>query len=50
LVLFVWGATTTTPILLMNNRHDPATVYQNAVAAEQQLGNAVLLTEDGYGH
>jgi pimeloyl-ACP methyl ester carboxylesterase len=45
-----WGATTTTPILLMNNRHDPATGYQNAVAAEQRLGNAVLLTEDGYGH
>ena len=34
----------------MNNRHDPATGYQNAVAAEQRLGNAVLLTEDGYGH
>ena len=39
-----WGATTTTPILLMNNRHDPATGYQNAVVAEQRLGNAVLLT------
>ena len=34
----------------MNNRHDPATGYQDAVAAEQRLGNAVLLTEDGYGH
>ena len=45
-----WGAKTTTPILLMNNRHDPATGYQNALAAEQRLGNAVLLTEDGYGH
>ena len=45
-----WGAKTTTPILLMNNRHDPATGYENAVAAEQRLGNAVLLTSDGYGH
>ena len=25
-----WGAKTTTPILLMNNRHDPATGYHNA--------------------
>jgi pimeloyl-ACP methyl ester carboxylesterase len=45
-----WGAMTTTPILLMNNRNDPATGYQDAVAAEKRLGNAVLLTEDGYGH
>jgi len=45
-----WGAVTKTPILLMNNRHDPATGYANAVAAEKRLGNAVLLTQDGYGH
>ncbi len=34
----------------MNIRNDPATGYRNAVAAEKRLGNAVLLTEDGYGH
>ena len=45
-----WGAKTTTPVLLMNIRNDPATSYSNAVAAEKRLGNAVLLTEDGYGH
>jgi pimeloyl-ACP methyl ester carboxylesterase len=45
-----WNATTKTPILLLNNRHDPATSYHNAQVAEQRLGNAVLLTEDGYGH
>ena len=46
-----WDAKTQTKILLLNNRWDPATGYQNAVVAEQRLGNAVLLTEtDGYGH
>ena len=45
-----WNATTKTPILLLNNRHDPATSYHNAQVAEQRLGDAVLLTEDGYGH
>ncbi|GAA4793731.1 alpha/beta hydrolase [Actinomycetospora chlora] len=45
-----WNARTTTPILLVNNRHDPATGYRNAQAAERLLGNAVLLTSEGYGH
>ncbi len=46
-----WDAKTQTKILLLNNRWDPSTGYQNAVVAEQRLGNAVLLTEkDGYGH
>ena len=45
-----WNAKTTTPILLINNRHDPADDYRNAKRAERRLGNAVLLTEDGYGH
>jgi hypothetical protein len=30
--------------------HDPNTGYANAVRAEQYLGNAVLLTHEGYGH
>jgi pimeloyl-ACP methyl ester carboxylesterase len=45
-----WDAKTPNPILLINNRHDPNTGYANAVHAERYLGNAVLLTHEGYGH
>lgn len=45
-----WGASTTTPILLIGTRFDPNTAYRNAVRAQRLLGNAVLLTHDGYGH
>jgi pimeloyl-ACP methyl ester carboxylesterase len=45
-----WNAKTKTPILLLSNRHDPATGYANAKAAQRLLGNAVLLTENGFGH
>ncbi|HET6830605.1 MAG TPA: alpha/beta hydrolase [Solirubrobacterales bacterium] len=45
-----WTATTPNPILLVNQRYDPNTGYANAVHAEQLLGNAVLLTQEGYGH
>lgn len=45
-----WNATTKTPILLVNARYDPATGYGNAQVAEKRLGNAVLLTMDGWGH
>lgn len=45
-----WDAITDTPILLINSRYDPNTGYANAVAAEKLLGNAVLLTLNGYGH
>lgn len=45
-----WDPTTPNPILLINARYDPATGHGNAVAVEQRLGNAVLLTLDGYGH
>jgi pimeloyl-ACP methyl ester carboxylesterase len=45
-----WNASTPNPILLVNQRHDPNTGYANAVRAEQYLGNAVLLTQEGYGH
>ena len=38
------------PILLINTRYDPNTGYANAVRAERLLGNAVLLTQEGYGH
>jgi pimeloyl-ACP methyl ester carboxylesterase len=45
-----WGAETPNPILLINQRYDPNTGYANAVRAERYLGNAVLLTHEGYGH
>jgi len=45
-----WNATTPNPILVIGNRFDPRTVYRNAVVAARRLGNAVLLTNNGYGH
>jgi pimeloyl-ACP methyl ester carboxylesterase len=45
-----WTVTTPNPILLLSKRYDPNTGYANAVHVEQLLGNAVLLTVDGYGH
>jgi pimeloyl-ACP methyl ester carboxylesterase len=45
-----WNASTPNPILLINQTHDPNSFYGNAVAAEKLLGNAVLLTHEGYGH
>ncbi len=45
-----WNASTPNPILLIGTRYDPNTAYQNAVSAEGYLGNAVLLTHNGYGH
>ena len=45
-----WNAKTRNPILLIGTRHDPATPYSNAVRVARRLGNAVLLTHEGYGH
>jgi pimeloyl-ACP methyl ester carboxylesterase len=45
-----WNAKTKTPILLVGARYDPGTPYRNAQVAERRLGNAVLLTLDGWGH
>jgi pimeloyl-ACP methyl ester carboxylesterase len=45
-----WNAKTPIPILLINQTFDPNSGYANAVHAEQYLGNAVLLTHEGYGH
>lgn len=45
-----WNAKTKTPILLVGARYDPGTPYLNAVVAQRRLGNAVLLTLNGYGH
>ncbi|HEY4027973.1 MAG TPA: alpha/beta hydrolase [Candidatus Dormibacteraeota bacterium] len=38
------------PILVVGNTFDPATRYQSAVALSRELGNARLLTLDGWGH
>lgn len=45
-----WNANTKNPILLVSARYDPGTPYLNAVVAQHRLGNAVLLTLNGYGH
>jgi pimeloyl-ACP methyl ester carboxylesterase len=45
-----WNATTPSPILLVGTRFDPNTPLVNARLAERRLGNAVLVTHDGYGH
>lgn len=45
-----WNLETETPILLIGTRYDPNTGYANAQRSEKLLGNAVLLTLDGYGH
>jgi hypothetical protein len=45
-----WNASSPKPILLINSRYDPNSAYANAVRAERQLGNAVLLTHEGYDH
>jgi hypothetical protein len=41
---------TPNPILMINQTHDPNDLFGNAVAAQRALGNAVLLTNEGYGH
>jgi hypothetical protein len=45
-----WSTQTKEPILVIGTRFDPNTAYASAVAVAARLGNAVLLTHDGYGH
>ena len=45
-----WNATTKNPILVIGTRFDPNTPYADARRSAQRLGNAVLLTHDGYSH
>lgn len=45
-----WNAERQHPILVVNNRYDPATPLRNARATVRQLGDAGLLTVDGFGH
>ena len=45
-----WNAITPNPILIIGNRYDPRTAFANSLLASRRLGNAVLLTLNGYGH
>jgi pimeloyl-ACP methyl ester carboxylesterase len=45
-----WNASTRNPILVIRTRHDPQTAYAGARRVARLLGNAKLLTLDGYGH
>ena len=45
-----WKAHTKNPILVIGTTLDPATPYTNAKRVAHLLGNATLLTHDGYGH
>ena len=45
-----WNRATENPILLIGTTFDPATPYTNARRVAHLLGNAILLTHEGYGH
>ncbi|WP_246258299.1 alpha/beta hydrolase [Amycolatopsis anabasis] len=45
-----WNRTRPNPVLIVNSRFDPATPLHNAEATARQLGNATVLTVDGFGH
>jgi pimeloyl-ACP methyl ester carboxylesterase len=45
-----WDAETSATILIVSRVFDPATPHGGAIAAETTLGNARLLTIDGWGH
>jgi pimeloyl-ACP methyl ester carboxylesterase len=45
-----WNRSTKNPILVIGTTFDPATPYTNARQVARLLGNAILLTHDGYGH
>jgi pimeloyl-ACP methyl ester carboxylesterase len=45
-----WNAHTKNPVLIIGTTFDPATPYANARRVAGLLGNAILLTHDGYGH
>ena len=45
-----WNRSTHNPVLVIGTRYDPQTAYQAARRVARLLGNARLLTLDGYGH
>ncbi|ONI84294.1 peptidase [Actinosynnema sp. ALI-1.44] len=45
-----WDRKTDNPVLVIGNYYDPATRYDFAKQMARQLGNAVLLSVDSFGH
>ncbi|GHG45168.1 MULTISPECIES: alpha/beta hydrolase [Amycolatopsis] len=45
-----WNRPRTNPVLVLNNRFDPATPLHNAEATAAELGDGRVLVVDGYGH
>ena len=45
-----WNRSTPNPVLVIGTRYDPLTAYAGARRVARVLGNAKLLTLDGYGH
>ena len=45
-----WNRTTKNPVLIIGTTFDPVSPYLNARNVASLLGNAALLTHDGYGH
>jgi pimeloyl-ACP methyl ester carboxylesterase len=45
-----WNRARKNPVLVLNNRFDPATPLHNARATAAELGDGRVLVVDGYGH
>ncbi|EOD65828.1 alpha/beta hydrolase [Amycolatopsis vancoresmycina] len=45
-----WNRPRRNPVLVLNNRFDPATPLHNAEATAAELGDGRVLVVDGYGH
>jgi len=45
-----WNRPRKNPVLVLNNRFDPATPLHNAEATAAELGDGRVLVVDGYGH
>ena len=45
-----WNRPRPNPVLVLNNRYDPATPLHNAQATASELGNGQVLVVEGYGH
>ncbi len=45
-----WNRPRENPVLVLNNRFDPATPLHNAQATAAELGDGRVLVVDGYGH
>ncbi|MEV6653331.1 alpha/beta hydrolase [Streptomyces sp. NPDC051219] len=45
-----WNKATAHPVLVVGTTYDPATPYRDAQAVAEELANAHLLTNNGYGH